>query len=168
MLSGWSGSSSQAGSYSAIALATSYVAGFGSLAVAGFGIAARLEYILVPISFGIGSALTAMVATNLGASTPSILTIHNLAFPGYFPMSVFGELGLPPQALSIDGVDHAVKDADGIIVPQGARHNVKATGESIVGAAADGPPWLGLLVAFDAIFHNLTGQLRPHVAAGIC
>jgi Na+-driven multidrug efflux pump len=40
---------------------------FGSLAVAAYGIAARLEYILVPIAFGIGSALTAMVATNMGA-----------------------------------------------------------------------------------------------------
>ena len=50
-----------------IAVATAYVATFGSLAVAAYGIAARLEYILVPIAFGIGSALTAMVATNLGA-----------------------------------------------------------------------------------------------------
>ena len=30
--------------------------------------------------------------------------------------------------ISIDGVDHQVKDDDGVIVPQGARHNVKATG----------------------------------------
>jgi putative MATE family efflux protein len=50
-----------------IALATAYVGSFGSLAVAAYGIAARLEYILVPIAFGIGSALTAMVATNMGA-----------------------------------------------------------------------------------------------------
>jgi Na+-driven multidrug efflux pump len=50
-----------------IALTTAYVAAFGSLAVAAYGIAARLEYILVPIAFGVGGALTAMVATNLGA-----------------------------------------------------------------------------------------------------
>ncbi|MBL0920129.1 MAG: MATE family efflux transporter [Hydrogenophaga sp.] len=55
----------------AIALATAYVAGFGALTVAGYGIAARLEYILVPIAFGFGSALTAMVATNLGAGQPA-------------------------------------------------------------------------------------------------
>lgn len=30
--------------------------------------------------------------------------------------------------VTIDGVAHAVKDADGIVVPQGARHNVKCTG----------------------------------------
>ena len=50
-----------------IAVATAYVGSFGTLAVAAYGIAARLEYILVPIAFGVGSALTAMVATNLGA-----------------------------------------------------------------------------------------------------
>lgn len=50
-----------------IALATAYVGTFGSVAVAAYGIAARLEYILVPVAFGFGSALTAMVATNLGA-----------------------------------------------------------------------------------------------------
>jgi len=50
-----------------IALTTAFVGTFGSLAVAAYGIAARLEYILVPIAFGFGGALTAMVATNLGA-----------------------------------------------------------------------------------------------------
>lgn len=50
-----------------IALATAYVGTFGTLAVAAYGIAARLEYILVPIAFGFGGALTAMVAANLGA-----------------------------------------------------------------------------------------------------
>lgn len=50
-----------------IALSTAFVGSFGSLAIAAYGIAARLEYILVPIAFGVGGALTAMVATNLGA-----------------------------------------------------------------------------------------------------
>ena len=27
-----------------------------------------------------------------------VTTIHNMAFQGHFPMSIFGELGLPPQA----------------------------------------------------------------------
>jgi starch synthase len=35
-----------------------------------------------------------------------VITIHNIAFQGHFPMSVFGELGLPPQALTIDGVEY--------------------------------------------------------------
>ena len=36
-------------------------------ALAGYGVAARLEYIMVPIAFGFGTALTTMVATNMGA-----------------------------------------------------------------------------------------------------
>ncbi len=35
-----------------------------------------------------------------------ITTIHNMAFQGHFPMSIFDELGLPPQAISIDGVEY--------------------------------------------------------------
>jgi putative MATE family efflux protein len=50
-----------------IAVTTGFVGSFGLAALAGYGVAARLEYILVPIAFGFGTALTAMVATNLGA-----------------------------------------------------------------------------------------------------
>ncbi|MBV8193783.1 MAG: MATE family efflux transporter [Alphaproteobacteria bacterium] len=39
----------------------------GDNAIAGYGIGSRLEYMLVPISFGIGAALTALVGTNIGA-----------------------------------------------------------------------------------------------------
>jgi starch synthase len=37
---------------------------------------------------------------------PSVVTIHNLAFQGQFPSSIFPELGLPPQAMSLDGVEY--------------------------------------------------------------
>lgn len=54
-------------SNASIAVATAFVGSYGTAALAGFGVAARLEYILVPIAFGFGTALTAMVATNMGA-----------------------------------------------------------------------------------------------------
>lgn len=54
-------------SNASIAVATAFVGTFGTAALAGYGVAARLEYILVPIAFGFGTALTAMVATNMGA-----------------------------------------------------------------------------------------------------
>lgn len=51
-----------------IALTTALVAlAAGPAAVAGFGTAARLEYLLVPLVFGIGAPLVAMVGTNVGA-----------------------------------------------------------------------------------------------------
>jgi len=34
------------------------------------------------------------------------MTIHNLAFQGWFPPAVFATLGLPPAAWSIDGVEY--------------------------------------------------------------
>ena len=42
-------------------------------------------------------------------STPrprSVMTIHNLAFQGLFPSSVFPTLGLPDDAFTIDGVEY--------------------------------------------------------------
>ena len=39
----------------------------GDAAIAGYGIGSRLEYMLIPISFGIGAALTTLVGTNVGA-----------------------------------------------------------------------------------------------------
>jgi len=39
----------------------------GDAAIAGYGVGSRLEYMLIPISFGIGAALTVLVGTNIGA-----------------------------------------------------------------------------------------------------
>ncbi len=36
----------------------------------------------------------------------TILTVHNIAFQGQFPASLFGTLGLPPSAFSINGVEY--------------------------------------------------------------
>ncbi|MBN9074202.1 MAG: glycogen synthase GlgA, partial [Rhizobiales bacterium] len=38
--------------------------------------------------------------------TPSVMTVHNLAFQGQFGAGIFGALGLPGQAMSIDGVEY--------------------------------------------------------------
>jgi len=51
-----------------IAIITAFVADFGIDALAGYGLGARLELMLVPISFGIGAALTTAVGTNIGAN----------------------------------------------------------------------------------------------------
>jgi putative MATE family efflux protein len=51
-----------------IALATALVASAAGVgAVAGFGTAARLEYLLIPLVFGFGAPLVALVGTNIGA-----------------------------------------------------------------------------------------------------
>jgi putative MATE family efflux protein len=51
-----------------IALATALVAGTADVnAIAGFGTGARLEYLLIPVVFGIGAPLVSLVGTNFGA-----------------------------------------------------------------------------------------------------
>jgi putative MATE family efflux protein len=50
-----------------VAIATGFVGRFGPAAIAGYGTGARLEYLLVPLVFGLGGPLVAMVGTNLGA-----------------------------------------------------------------------------------------------------
>ncbi len=47
---------------------TSLVSRFGPAALAGYGIGARLEFLLITLIFGIGAALTSMVGVNMGAS----------------------------------------------------------------------------------------------------
>ena len=37
---------------------------------------------------------------------PSVMTVHNLAFQGRFGAGIFGELGLPAAAMSLDGVEY--------------------------------------------------------------
>ena len=51
-----------------IVVVTSFVDDFGVDALAGYGLGSRLELMLVPISFGVGAALTAAVGTNIGAN----------------------------------------------------------------------------------------------------
>ncbi len=54
------------------ALATALVgAAGGPNAVAGYGTGARLEYLLIPLVFGLGAPLVALVGTNIGAGQPA-------------------------------------------------------------------------------------------------
>ncbi len=50
-----------------IAVATGLAGLIGPAAVAGYGTAARLEYLLVPLVFGLGAPVAAMVGTSIGA-----------------------------------------------------------------------------------------------------
>ena len=50
-----------------VVLVTGAVGLFGSDAIAGYGIASRLDYILVPLLFGLGTGVLTMVGVNIGA-----------------------------------------------------------------------------------------------------
>jgi Na+-driven multidrug efflux pump len=50
-----------------LAVLTGFVGSLGVGALAGFGVAVRLEYVIYPLSFGFSAGTLAMVATNIGA-----------------------------------------------------------------------------------------------------
>lgn len=50
-----------------IVLMVGLVGRHGADALAGYGLGARLEFLMVPIVFGVGAAMTAMVGANIGA-----------------------------------------------------------------------------------------------------
>lgn len=49
-----------------IVVMVALVGQYGEAALAGYGLGARLEFLMVPVVFGIGAALTAMVGANIG------------------------------------------------------------------------------------------------------
>ena len=50
-----------------VVVVTGLVGRYGTEALAGYGLGARLELMMVPIAFGVGAALTATVGVNVGA-----------------------------------------------------------------------------------------------------
>jgi len=51
-------------------------------------------------------ALAAAYLKYDGSGVPSIITIHNIAFPGWFPAEVFPSLQLPSRAYAIEGIEY--------------------------------------------------------------
>jgi putative MATE family efflux protein len=98
-----------------IAIATALVGSFGAAAIAGYGIGSRLEYLLVPLVFGLGGPLVAMVGTNIGAGRPE--RALRTAWIGAAIAAALSELiGLtaaifPQQWLTLFGADAAMLDA---------------------------------------------------------
>jgi putative MATE family efflux protein len=98
-----------------VALTTALVGAFGGpSAVAGYGTGARLEYLLIPLVFGFGAPLVALVGTNLGAGQREralriALTGGALAFAvtetigiaaAIWPQAWLGLFGSDPQMLA--------------------------------------------------------------------
>ena len=50
-----------------IIMMTGLVGRYGEGALVGYGLGARLEFLMIPVIFGIGAAMTAMVGANIGA-----------------------------------------------------------------------------------------------------
>jgi putative MATE family efflux protein len=68
---------------------TGAVGRFGTSAIAGYGLAARLDYILTPLLFGLGTGVLIMVGTNVGAR--QMARARRISWIGAFVGAGFGE-----------------------------------------------------------------------------
>ncbi len=80
-------------SISSVLMLTALVARFGPNALAGYGIAVRLEFLLIPIAFSVGVACLPMVGTAVGAG--DIVRARKIAWTaGSLAASALGVLGI--------------------------------------------------------------------------
>jgi Na+-driven multidrug efflux pump len=95
-----------------VLLTSAVGAAAGPDAIAGFGTAARLEFLLIPLVFGLGAPLVAMVGANVGAGQQE--RALRIAFTGAFMAFVLtGTIGVaaslwPRQWLLLFGNDPAM------------------------------------------------------------
>ena len=76
----------------AVAVTTGFVGVYGAAALAGYGIGSRLEYLQIPIVFGLGATLVAMVGTNVGAG--QFRRARRIAWTGgLFAAAICGAIG---------------------------------------------------------------------------
>ncbi|KHN52243.1 multidrug transporter MatE [Dickeya fangzhongdai] len=98
-----------------VAVVTAAVGRFGPDAIAGYGIASRLDYLQIPLLFGLGTAIMTMVGVNLGAK--QVRRAQRIAWVGAAVAFTFTELiGLgvaayPRLWLSLFSDDHAILSA---------------------------------------------------------
>lgn len=98
-----------------IAIVTGLVGRFGPAAIAGYGTGSRLEYLLIPLVFGLGAPLVAMVGTNIGAGQRD-RALHVAWVGAGLAMALTEMIGLwaaafPHAWLSLFGSDVAMLDS---------------------------------------------------------
>jgi putative MATE family efflux protein len=99
----------------AVVVTTGLVGPAGRDAIAGYGLASRLDYLLIPIAFALGTALVTMVGTNVGAGhvvrarriawTGAAVSAGTLAAIGLvaaaFPSAWIGLFSREPEVLGV-------------------------------------------------------------------
>lgn len=95
-----------------IAATTGLVGAYGPAAIAGYGVGTRLEYLLIPLTFGFGGALVALVGTNIGAG--QLARAQRAAWiGGWICFAITGTVGIaaalaPAAWLTLFGSDPAM------------------------------------------------------------
>jgi putative MATE family efflux protein len=102
-----------------VVVVTGLVGRYGTEALAGYGLGARLELMLVPIAFGVGAALTAAVGINVGAR--QIARARRIAWTGAaMTLVLTGAIGIGAAVRPDLWLDLFTADADAHAI--GARY----------------------------------------------
>ncbi|CAN7501500.1 MATE family efflux transporter [Cupriavidus necator] len=136
-------------------LVTAQLRHHGTAAVAAYGISARLEFLMIPLAFGVGSALTALVGRAVGASDWH--TARRTAWVGAFlALVIAGTAGIAVGLAPVRFASLFTNDAEVIAIA--------ARALSWVGPAFGGFG-LGMALYFASMG---AGRMRWPVAAGLC
>src|SRR4051794_34914007 len=135
-------------------LVTARIKAHGPVAVAAYGISARLEFLMIPLAFGVGSALTALVGRAVGAGDWE--TARRIAWAGgSMALAVTGAVGLLVAAFP--GATAAAFSSDPEVVAIATRA-LRYIGPALPGFGA------GIAFYFAAMG---AGRMRWPVAAGL-
>ena len=136
-------------------LVTAQLRHFGTTAVAAYGISARLEFLMIPLAFGVGSALTALVGGAVGAGDWH--TARRTAWVGaWLALLIAGSVGA--------GVGLAPTQFAALFTQDAEVSAIAARALSWVGPAFGGFG-LGMALYFASMG---AGRMRWPIAAGMC
>jgi len=138
----------------AVVVVTGLIGRYGTQALGGYGLGARLELMLVPIAFGIGGALTTAVGVNIGAGQHE--RARNIALVGAgVALAVISPVGIALSIWPSLWLGWFTEDA--------AAFSAGAKYLAVVG------PFYGVFVAGQTLYFASqgTGQMRLPVLVGI-
>jgi putative MATE family efflux protein len=146
-----------------VVVVTGVVGLFGADALAGYGIASRLDYVLIPIMFGFGTGVVTMVGTNMGAG--DFRRAKRVAWIGAFLGFVVAEITGVVVAVAPTLWLHLFSHDQGVIAIGSLYLRIVAPVYGAVGAA--------MLLYFAAqgggrvLWPFLAGTARLVIAAGV-
>jgi|SRR5215217_2983339 len=146
-----------------VIIVTGAVGLFGVEALAGYGMASRLDYLLVPLLFGLGTAVLTMVGTNAGAG--NFERVRRTAWVGgWLGFAVAGSIGLL-AAVAPNVWLHLFSKDEAVLAPGLLYLRIVAPFYGLLG--------LGFVLGFAAqgvarvFWPVLAGTARMVVAAGV-
>ncbi len=100
-----------------------------------------------------------------GGGPKTVMTVHNLAFQGHYPASIFGTLGLPPTAFGIEGVEYfgGVGFLKAGLLCADAITTVSPTYAREILTVADGMGLDGLLRARSSVVHGIVNGIDTEI-----